>query len=399
MARRRETHNITASYAQQARHVSWSDRKRRTDVRDIRWDSHVAHLGLRIYRSGKKVWVVEYLSPINGGRRFMSLREFPEMSPDWARQEARRNLVAVDQGVDPQVVAEERKTDPDFLTWNQLLDAAEEGYYARLKRATSRACYVEDLRQRWGERTVASVRSAETESAWLEVAENRGNSAARAWDAVRYGTLNWALTRARPRALESPSGWTPPKVSGELKQERPERCRGGRVEYVQPGDIDAVWKRLDVLPWRQAAVLKLMLLTGHRSGTLRQLRWSEIEREHSRIRAVRHKTASKKGPIWITLSPPAMEIVLGLPRAIGSDLLFPGGRERDLTLDEPVSYEIVWQAWCRVREKLELRGKDGDYLKPHDLRHSVASYLVSQGYTLDEIKGVGGWADRRSVER
>ena len=66
---------------------------------DVRWDQAVTGLGLRIYPSGKKSFVLSYRS--GGRKRLMVLGTFGVITIDEARRQASKKLVNARDGKDP----------------------------------------------------------------------------------------------------------------------------------------------------------------------------------------------------------------------------------------------------------------------------------------------------------
>ena len=82
------------------------------------WDSKLTGFGLRLTRSGRKSYVIQYRNAFGRSRR-MTLGTTKVLTPDAARKEARRLLASVSQGEDP---AEVRKQARDGLTFRELAE-------------------------------------------------------------------------------------------------------------------------------------------------------------------------------------------------------------------------------------------------------------------------------------
>src|SRR5580704_10051221 len=74
--------------------------------RDVRWDDDPRGVGLRIYPSGRKAFIVSYRN-VHGVQRRPTLGDYGVLTLDEARRRAKRLLVAVDDKTDP--LAERRK--------------------------------------------------------------------------------------------------------------------------------------------------------------------------------------------------------------------------------------------------------------------------------------------------
>jgi len=71
----------------------------RAGARCVLWDSEVTGLGLRVYPSGKKAFVLFFRA--KGQKRFMTLGAYGPLTLDAARKLAFRRLAEVIEGHDP----------------------------------------------------------------------------------------------------------------------------------------------------------------------------------------------------------------------------------------------------------------------------------------------------------
>ncbi|MBL8660512.1 MAG: DUF4102 domain-containing protein, partial [Rhodospirillales bacterium] len=74
--------------------------------RDVRWDDKVAGLGLRIYPSGRKAFVLSYR--VGGTKRLMVLGDYGALTLEMARKKAQQERAKVYDGQDP--VQQRRQT-------------------------------------------------------------------------------------------------------------------------------------------------------------------------------------------------------------------------------------------------------------------------------------------------
>ena len=123
----------------------------------------------------------------------------------------------------------------------------------------------------------------------------------------------------------------------------------------------------------QVDIIRLLLLTGCRTGEMLKLRWREVEGDTLELED------SKTGPRQVLLSPEAGAIIERQPRS-GSPWVFPSpvnpGRPRfDLSI------------WKRVRK---LAGIED--VRLHDLRHTFASQAAMQGIPLPVVARLLGHA-------
>ena len=105
-----DTDNATKLTNRTIRGFAYLDRKDR-NIRqggaDVRWDSKIAGLGLRVYPSGKKSFMLAFR--LKGRKYRMVLGAFGAMTVEQARTDASDNLALVRKGTNP--LEEKRRAD------------------------------------------------------------------------------------------------------------------------------------------------------------------------------------------------------------------------------------------------------------------------------------------------
>ena len=123
----------------------------------------------------------------------------------------------------------------------------------------------------------------------------------------------------------------------------------------------------------QADIIRLLLLTGCRSGEMLKLRWREVDGDTLELED------SKTGPRQVLLSPEARAIIERQPRS-ASPWVFPSPVTPDRARTE-------LDLWKRVRK---LAGIED--VRLHDLRHTFASQAAMQGVPLPVVARLLGHA-------
>ena len=113
----------------------------------------------------------------------------------------------------------------------------------------------------------------------------------------------------------------------------------------------------------QAAVIRLLLLTGCRKGELLTLKWRDYREGKLFLRD------SKNGPRTVWLSSAAREVLDRLPRK--NAWVFPSYWGNLDHLSDITDF------WGDVRTEAGLRE-----VRPHDLRHTYASIALMHGETV-----------------
>jgi integrase len=152
-----------------------------------------------------------------------------------------------------------------------------------------------------------------------------------------------------------------------------------RRRYLSAPELSALLSALEVHPDRQAAnVIRLLLLTGCRSGEALGARWDQFDLGAG----IWAKTASdtkQRRDHQTPLSGEALDLLAEIraESTSSSPFVFLGRGA-----GHRVDVKLAWAAICRSA------GIEG--LRMHDLRHSFASFCVNSGVSLQVVSGLLG---------
>ena len=152
--------------------------------------------------------------------------------------------------------------------------------------------------------------------------------------------------------------------------------RRARERFLSPDEIRRVVEvlnRYDETRPLQAAVIRLLLLTGCRKSELLTLKWRDYREGKLFLRD------SKNGPRTVWLSSAAREVLDRLPRK--NAWVFPSYWGNLDHLSDITDF------WGDVRTEAGLRE-----VRPHDLRHTFASQAAMQGIPLPVVARLLGHA-------
>lgn len=324
--------------------------------RVVLWDSEVSGLGLRVYPSGKKSFVLSYRA--KGRKRFLTLGAYGPLTLETARRLAFRRLAAVIEGTDPLT---EKQQAARAVTVKQMCMA----YLDRHAKLHKKSWGADERRinrlivPRWSGRPLASIGRTEVADlhhtigktrpheanrllallgkifecaiAWGYLADNHANPARKIQKYTEHKRDRWVTTEEMPRLLLA--------INSE-----------GNV-YIR-------------------AALMLYLLTGLRRNELLQLRRTDIDWTRRELRLADTKSGR---PHYLPLSKPAMAILRQIPEQEDNEYLLCGAR-RGRPLVE------LKGAWERVRT-----GAGVPDVRIHDLRRTVGSWLAQAGNSLHLI--------------
>ena len=341
----------------------------RPGARDfIVWDRDLPGFGVRVYPSGRKVWVAQ--ARAGGAPRRVTLGALGEVPARRARLRAEAAIARI------------------------RADAA--------RRAAGPT--VADLAARYLAGHVAANCNAHTAGIYRGSLANHILPALGAMPLGEVGREDVAALhgrlRGRPRAANRAlailrkmfalaeawgmleRGGNPCDGVRKYRERRRERFLAAD-EYRSIGAALAAAEREGWAGAPAVAALRLLMLTGCRSGEILTLRWDDVDRAAGEFRLRGGKTGARMVP----LTPTADAVLAAIPREPGNPWVIagrrPGTHLASLTPD-----------WHRIRARAGL-----DDVRIHDLRHSYATRALSAGESLAMIARLLGHADIASTLR
>ncbi len=356
-------------------------------------DTDLAGFALRAKPSGARTWVVQYRNS-SGRTRKLALGRVGVLTPDEARQRARKALVEAADGADPSADRHAQRAD---MTISQLVERyLTEGRASKpAKKAASWASDASNLRRHvvplLGRRHLASLTSDDIQKFQRDVTEGKtkadettrkrgraivkgGPAAAARATVVLSAMLQWAKARKfRPD--------NPGKGVNLNKPKARERFLSG-AELARLGEAFAKAEQQG-LNRNSLAILRLLVLTGARRNEIASLQWEHVDFERGALRLPDSKTGSKVVP----LGAPALALLDGLPRKQGSPWVFPAARGKGHHVGIP-------RVWRKLRASARLKD-----IRMHDLRHGFASVAVADGGSLYLVGKVLGHTQAATTQR
>ena len=324
----------------------------------IFWDHDLARFGIRVYPTGKKVFVVQ--TRAFGRSKRVTLGRYPELTPDTARKNAAAVIARIKKGEPP--VPPEPAPVP---TVADLAERYQREYVEMHCKPATVSHYRLMLRKHivpaLGDRLVADVEHKDILS-FHNGLHHMPTVANRAAD-ILVKMFNLADAWGW-----RPAGTNPARGIQRFRVEKHERfltreeiARLGAALVAAPGERLA--------SPHAAAAIYLLLLTGCRRNEILGLRWDDLNFQTGEIRLPDSKTGTRMVP----LTSPVAEVLNSLSRTPGSPWIFPGKKKgtRLVNLND---------SWDRVRRRAGLDG-----VRLHDLRHSFASRALALGESLPMI--------------
>ena len=324
----------------------------------IFWDRDLAGFGVRVYPSGKKVFVVQ--TRAFGRSKRVTLGTHGALAAERARKDAAAIIARIKKGQPP--VEPEPTPDP---TVTDLAERYQREYVEMHCKPATVSHYRLMLRKHivpaLGERLVAEVEHKDI-LAFHNGLHHMPTVANRAAD-ILVKMFNLADAWGW-----RPSGTHPCRGVSRFKVEKHER-------FLTREELHRLGQALRAAPSERlasrhaAAAIRLLVLTGCRRNEILGLRWDDLNFDTGEMRLPDSKTGARMVP----LTAAAAKVLKDLPRTPDNPWVFPGKKKgtRLVNLND---------SWERVRRR---SGLDG--VRLHDLRHTFASRALALGEGLPMI--------------
>jgi integrase len=387
------------------------------------WDDEAKGFGLRVWPSGRKVFVFKYQFGGRAGRtQRVTLGDYGTLTVEEARREAVRLRGAVAAGRSP---ADERTAQKAAVGAARaaptVADLAEQfladrrakqkpGTAAEYERFLTRdvlptlgavkvaaltRTQVAKLHLAMQERPYLANRALAVLSAMLGFAELHGlrpphsnpcrgiapypeRARERFLSDAEFAALGAALRCAEREGLPVPEKLKQ-RARGISAARRARLTGRTRAPYAKRAEATTLLPASPVA----VAALRFLLLTGWREGEARALRWDQLNLE----RGLATLPDTKTGKSVRHVGAPVLTLLATLPRLAGNPHVFPGRKPGDHVRE-------LKRTWEAVRHAAGLPD-----LRLHDLRHSHASVAVSGGLSLPVIGQLIGHKEVGTTQR
>ncbi len=345
----------------------------RAEGRDvIFWDSRMPGFGVRVYPSGRKVYVVQ--SRARGAPKRVTLGVHGELTAERARRVAGGILQRIRAGGD----AAARPAGPETTVAELAERYMRVHVAANCNRHTAgiyRGSLDNHILPALGAMPLGAVGRSHVAALHhrLRDTPRAANRALMILSKMFSLAAGWGL---------APEGGNPCRSVRKYREGKRERFLT-RDEYRRLGAA-LVEAEADGSAWPYAvAAIRLLMLTGCRLNEILTLRWDDVDRGAGEFRLRDGKTGARMVP----LTPAADEVLGGIERLPGNPWIVagkePGRRLTTLNGD-----------WYRLRARAGLED-----VRIHDLRHSYASRALAAGESLSMIGRLLGHADIQSTVR
>ncbi len=336
----------------------------------IIFDETVPGFGVRVFRSGHKSYLIQYRSQ-KRTRRF-TLGNCNVLTPLQARKRAQALLAGVRDGEDPAQARLEGLAAP---TVADLAERFLRDHSAKKKTgAEDRRNLEKDILPVLGRRLVEAVTCQDIDKLHAAIGERAPITANRVMAAA--STMFGLAERWGMR----PEGTNPCRHVKRFRENHRERYLS-EVELARLGTAIRAIETEGGAGAGVLAAIRLLILTGARSGEIKNLRWDEVDFEGAALRLHDSKTGAKT----IRLGAAALQILAGIERK-HPVWVFPRASGT-----KPIELRRTWE---RIRALAGLAD-----VRLHDLRHTYASTGVNGGASLPVIGALLGHTRSETTRR
>ena len=350
-----------------------------TDARYTVWDGELKGFGVRVEASGRKTFVVRYRAD-GGGRRAplrqVSLGTFGQITAEQARKMAKDALAAVRQGGDPAEDRRAKRVAPDM---GEAIRFYLEDYGRVAKLAPTTLRDARNALTRFAVPAIGKIKVAELTTADVRRLHRATLDAASPYQAnktVRY--VSKAVSLAIEAGQRDDNPCRAVKPFPEEKRER----------YLSEDEAGRFLAALDRYPEQRAAdALRLLLFTGARLQEVLRASCAQIDLDTGVWTKPSSHTKQKRTH-RLDVAGPALDVLREMRKADPfGPLLFPGK-----TQDVPRA--DLNRPWRWAKQEADLKS-----IRLHDLRHSLASFMVADGVSLPVIGGTLGHTQPQTTAR
>ena len=335
----------------------------------ITYDTKVKGLGLRVTSSGAKSFILNY--HIAGRERRYTIGRFPEWTITAARERAALLRRQIDEGQDP---LEEKAQDRLAKTVKDLWAEYEEMHLSNLADQSQK-----DVRNMWatwiipelGRKRLDQLSANDIDRLHRKISKKTQVRANRVLEVLRKAlnlAIRWQWIKNNPadgfkRNIEQP-----------------------RHRYLSQDEISRLLREADNIDDKIApVVIRLLLLTGARLGEVLKAKWEHFDLEEG-IWTKPSSHTKQKLLHRVPLSGEAILILKKLKKSSESEYLFP-------TKNGTPKKDIKW-SWGKIIKAANLED-----IRLHDLRHTYASVLASEGLSLPIIGQLLGHTQAQTTQR
>jgi integrase len=334
------------------------------------FDEALPGFGLRVSYRGRKSWTVLYRC--NGVKGRLTLGRLDLMPLADARERARAALKAAANGDDPTAP---KYRDREAPTFKNLVERYIEEYAKPRKRTwkKDKRLLESNLVPALGRRKAHLITRTELRTELSKVKNRPAPVAAnRTFEVVRK-LLNWAVEE---EILTENPAFKLPKPADETHRER----------TLTADELQAFWRALDGAAPIVRGVFRMMLIAAQRRNEVSRMRWADLDRREGWWNIPGELTKTKR-PYRVPITP-AMTAIIEEIETLKLDPVWVFPRTQG---GGPVPETNVTRPFRKLIKDTGIA-----HFMPHDILHTVTSYMTSMGISEFDVGKVRHHTSRDS---
>lgn len=329
----------------------------------ILWDDELGGFGIRIYPTGRKVYVAQYRA--NGRTRRKNIGQHGVLTAEEARKEAKLVHADVARGADPSADRKARLRSPTVRELGERFITD----HVQLHLKPSTQYDYSNMLRKVIYPTLGSIKVSEITFDDIAAFHLKRRE-------TPYQANRGVMLMSKMFNLAEDWGYRPMNTNPTRRVKKYPEVEKKR--YLNEGEQERLGQILaDALEKGEItryvfAVFYLLLLTGCRLSEIQKLKWAYVTRTHLEL------PDSKTGRRRIPLPREAHNLLQSLDRREGNPYVILGDHQHG-------HYNDLQKPWRKIRAKAGLED-----VRLHDLRHTYASVAVMNGidpFMLKEILG------------
>ena len=349
----------------------------KADKDTVFWDSELLGFGVRVYPTGRKVYVVQTRAGGKDGKR-VTVGRHGVITAEEARRRAALIVARIKAGEEPvpEPMAVTLANGPTVADLAAVY--LDQVVAVRLKPASAKAyrgVIEKHILPALGRKPALSLDHAAVSALHHGLVETPAM-------ANRAVEMLFRIYRAAEERELIPEGSNPCRQIAMNRQRRHERFLTDE-EFRRLGRVLDEAERSEGAMARAAMAIRLLLLTGCRKNEILSLRWDHVDLEAREMRLGDTKTGRRT----VQLSPAATAVLARGTRIEGNPHVIPGTRRGS-------RMSGMQRPWDRIRKSAGLED-----MRLHDCRHSFASRALALGESLPMIGRLLGHSQVQTTAR
>ena len=169
-----------------------------------------------------------------------------------------------------------------------------------------------------------------------------------------------------------------------IKLERP-TVPPGRVRFITLAEAEAL---IEACPIHLRRIVVFLLYTGARVSEAITLDWRHVDLDRRHVDFIKTKNGTARG---MPLHPRVVAELRGINNRDGAVFRRPDGQPYEVKEDSGGQFKTAWRTACQKAGLVDFR--------PHDLRHTWATWFYRRKPDLVKLQKLGGWKTAAMVLR